>query len=238
MRAALFMLVGAMAPPACHQATVLNPSPSDALREENLRLREQVEQLTLRARELDAGLSQRRATAAATQTVDPAIDSAIPRVASVTIEGASEFVMNAGEPGATGSSAAPGAAVASDAPVTLRLWVLPRDGRGRFLQMVGRLHVSVAAIRTDVAPVELALATFDPMQIRDAWRSGFMGTHYAFVLPVAVPPELRSTPLTVTTRFDDALTGRSFEDQRRLAPARREAEMRAAEPTQAAGATP
>jgi len=217
--AALFAAAG------CNRATVLNPSPADSLREENLALREQVQQLTRKVSELEATLDRRRmlsdagagapgdsgASAAAESgsgaaAVDPAVETATPRVTSVQIEGASEIVQEG---------------VGPDAPLKLRLWVLPRDGRGRFLQIVGRLTVSVASVRAGTEPVEVATARFDPQQIRDAWRSGFMGTHYAFELPLAVPPELRSTPLTVTIRFDDAQTGRSFEDQRRLAPASR-----------------
>ncbi len=218
--AALTALVaGSMLLASCNRATVLGPSPNDPVRQENQELRDQVQRLSLQVRELEGALAQcraaeRAASGAATAggvagagsgTVMAVPEGAVPRLASIQIDSASEFVAPSADPAV---------------PATLRLWVSPRDGRGRFLQLVGTLHASVAVIRAGAEPMEVASAVFGPLQVRDAWRSGFMGTHYAFAFPLAIPADLRSTPLTVTIRFDDALTGRSFDDQRRLLPVR------------------
>jgi len=204
----------------CNRATILNPSVNDALRAENQSLRDRIAELQLEVDELKSRVAQHdRAASAATPgsgasatggpgavvPLDREADEAMPRVAGVQIDSASELVRESNGP---------------DAPVTLRLWVKPRDGRGRFHQMVGRLTVGAVVIRAGQPPLTLDTASFSPLQIRDAWRSGFMGSHYAFAIPLAIPAEVRNDPVTISIRFDDALTGRSFEDQARVAPPR------------------
>jgi len=193
----------------CNRATVLNPSPNDALRAENQQLRERVDRLSLQVKELETRQASRRMSeaGASSRTLgaasqDPVIEAAIPRIASVQIEGATEVVRGAG---------------GTSAPATLRLWVLPKDGQGRFLQVVGTLRVGVAILRAGEKPLEVAQASFGPTAVREAWRSGFMGSHYAFETILTVPPEHATTPLTISIRFDDALSGRAFEDERQIA---------------------
>lgn len=188
----------------CGRATVLNPSPNDVLREENQKLRDETQRLSQQVKELETRLAERRARpdAAPSLTSDPEADGALPRVASVQIEGATEVVRTSSDPAA---------------PATLRLWVLPRDGRGRFLQIVGRLKVGVACLQAGSTPVDIAHATFSPAEVRDAWRSGWMGSHYAFEVPLTLPPDTANCPLTISIRFDDALSGSSFADERRVA---------------------
>jgi len=186
----------------CSRATVLGPSPGDALRAENQQLRDQSERLSLQVKELESKLAEsRRGSRPDAPTTSSEVEAAMPRIASVQIEGATEVVRSGG--------------AAEEA--VLRLWILPRDGRGRFLQIVGRLSVGVASLRADAPPVEVARASFDPVQVRDAWRSGLMGSHYAFEVPLRLPPSSLGGPITVSIRFDDAQTGRVFEDERRLA---------------------
>lgn len=206
----LALLVGSLGG-GCGKATVLNPSPGDALRAENQSLREQVDRLGLEVKELQTRVAEARKAGSSSGAVvgpralAPEVDDAIPRLASVMIEGASDVIQRGSAPGPA---------------ATLRLWLLPRDGRGRFLQIVGTLTVGVSCVRAGESPVEVARATFAPGAVRDAWRSGFMGAHYAFEVPLELAAAVAECPLTVSIRFDDALTGVSFEDARRLAPPR------------------
>lgn len=192
----------------CSSAKVLLPSPGDALREENRKLRERGDQLALQVKELETRIAERQAATNALKAGAPAaasvaeVDAATPRIATVQIEGATEIVL--ATPDASG-------------PALLRLWIMPRDGRGRFLQIVGTLKVGVAVVRADAAPIPIAQVSIGPVAVRDGWRSGFMGTHYAFEVPITIPRDLVSTAMTISIRFDDALSGRSFEDERRIA---------------------
>lgn len=194
----------------CDRAKILNPSPSDALRAENLELREKVDRLSQQNKELQTRFAERRADTGGVLSriqgsgrIDPEVDAAIPRVASVQIEGATEAIRFPADRGGE---------------TMLRLWVLPRDGQGRFLQIVGTVNVAVTVLQPGKSPVEIARGQFTPAAVRNAWRSGFMGSHYSFELPLSrIPEELAAALLTVTIRFDDALSGRSFEDERRIA---------------------
>ncbi|MBX3355798.1 MAG: hypothetical protein KF724_08875 [Phycisphaeraceae bacterium] len=209
---ALALAVAAL---GCDRAKILNPSPGDALRAENLQLRDEVQRLTQQTRELETRLEEsRRSASASGQTavpsaarmLDPEEDAALPRLASVQIEGTSEVIL--------------GGSGGGQVPATLRLRILPLDGRGRFMQIVGRLTVSAACVRAGSAPEEVMRAVIGPGAIRDGWRSSFMGTGYAFEIPLQLSGSLRECPLTISIRFDDALSGRAFEDQRRIAPGR------------------
>lgn len=207
---AAMVLASALLVTGCSSAKVLNPSPNDALRAENMELREKLDRAALQNKELLTRLAERRkeTDGASTRPVggralDPEAEAAIPRIATVHIEGATDVIRRT-----------PGA------PPTLRLWVLPRDGRGRFLQVVGTLSVGVTVLRAGEPPVEISQASFGPAAVRDAWRSGLMGSHYAFEMPLTIPSDLAAAPLTITIRFDDALSNRSFEDERRIAATR------------------
>lgn len=210
---------------ACNRATILRPSINDSLREENQSLRDEIGRLQLQASELRSRLAEaERAdarTAGGAAKVDPEVEAAIPRLAAIQIDGATELVSSSSGAGSAGSMGK-GDSSADATEEILRLWINPRDGRGRFLQIVGRLTVSVAILRAGSKPESVATATFGPSEVRDAWRSGFMGSHYAFSVPLSIPAEFRNEPVTVSVRFDDALSGRIFEDQARVRPARRE----------------
>jgi hypothetical protein len=58
------------------------------------------------------------------------------------------------------------------------------DGRDRFMQVAGSLDISVrdAGADEDAAPVYVK--QLGPLAVRDAYRSGFMGTHYVIDIPL------------------------------------------------------
>ncbi|MEM9084026.1 MAG: hypothetical protein AAGB34_10565 [Planctomycetota bacterium] len=63
------------------------------------------------------------------------------------------------------------------------IWIVPRDGRGRFVQMVGELTVSMIEM-SDGRHRELGVKQLSASEVRDAYRSGFAGTHYFIEFPV------------------------------------------------------
>jgi hypothetical protein len=56
----------------------------------------------------------------------------------------------------------------------------PSDDRGRFLQVVGGLSVTVVAVPEVGEPILLAQRDFTPSQVREGWRGGVLGSGYVF----------------------------------------------------------
>jgi hypothetical protein len=94
------------------------------------------------------------------------------------------------------------------------IYVEPFDGRDRFVQIVGTLSVEVVAMgqvaEGKEPPRVLASQVLTPAQVRDAYRSGFTGTHYSVELPFSPPITERKGTLLLRVRFTDALSGREF----------------------------
>lgn len=59
------------------------------------------------------------------------------------------------------------------------------DGRNRFVQVVGRLRVTATQV-TPEATRPLADLTLQPLELREAFRSGILGTCYAVEVPLPV----------------------------------------------------
>jgi hypothetical protein len=92
------------------------------------------------------------------------------------------------------------------------VYVQPRDGRGRFVQLVGHLSVHVALVPTAADARTLGRVQLAPGALRDAYRSSFAGTHYT----VEVPTETidRAAEADVRVHFNDGWTGRELEGHR------------------------
>lgn len=101
------------------------------------------------------------------------------------------------------------------------VFVRTLDGRARFIQVVGRLEISVLAAPENAAgePVRVSGASLGPLEVREAYRSGMAGTHYrvdivaddAFLRSSAFRGSLSRHDLRIVARFEDALTGRVHE---------------------------
>ncbi|MEO1584943.1 MAG: hypothetical protein AAFR96_10290 [Planctomycetota bacterium] len=92
----------------------------------------------------------------------------------------------------------------SDGEVT---WSLStKDGRGRFVQVVGTLELR--AVSTGAEPAVLAEAVLTPAQVRDSYASGLAGTGYRVMRPIAGEA---SGPVTLTATLHDHVTGQSHE---------------------------
>lgn len=180
------------------------------LREQNATLRERVAGLESERDELQVKLGAQAASAAGrtgTANGDAAlaaqIASAMPAVVGVEIDGLS------------GPSP-------RDARKVI-VYVLPRDGRGRFTQVVGKLAVRVlvregapgsgSTPEREVGKVELS-----PAQLRDAYRSGFAGTNYMVEVDIgAAGHSVGNATLVMRAELTDLVTGRTHEAVRERA---------------------
>lgn len=176
------------------EARILVPSENDRLRELVATRTEERDEAVARASELETRLeaalaASRVATGAPS---DPEVVEATPALATFAISG----LTSARE---TGGGTA-----------LLTLVVAPSDGFGRFIQIVGRLKATVVAVVPGREPLPAATLDLGPKALRDAYRSGFMGTHYTIEIPVAWTGAEPARALGVALEFTDAASGRRF----------------------------
>jgi len=173
-------------------AKVLVPNEADALREELATRTSERNAARARVAELETEVAS--LLPKTPQFVNPEAAAATPMVASVAISSLSTARM-------TGDSTA-----------TLAVVMVPSDGLGRFLQITGTLEISGAVLIPGAEPQLLAPRTVGPKELRESYRSGFLGTHYTIELPCewtrrGVAP---ATGVAVSTLFTDAWTGKGF----------------------------
>lgn len=168
---------------------------NDRLRAKNMQLTDEVRRLTLHNEELAARLEE------ATSEPRPLPDeyrSHVPRVAALSIDSRSHVRDDDGD----------------GRPDRLIVYVAPRDGLDRFVQIVGRLTVQAAVLPDDVDAITLGRITLGPVEVRQAYRSSLMGTHYAVEVPLAPAADLDAVECIVQVEFVDAFDGREFADHR------------------------
>jgi outer membrane murein-binding lipoprotein Lpp len=220
-RGALSALGIALACAGC-AGKVLSPSPADQLRRQNADLSAKVESLERKLSEARTALAaaeqnRERAEAGATgasPALSPEAIEATPHLAGITIAAASH----------------------TDRPLSgdgcvARVYVTTVDGLGRFMQAVGTVSVTLYWSPPGCAAEVLACQEFGPMALRDAYRSGFGGTHYTleWLLAPADPTGVGKadsapgstwtcgSPAEVKVEFTDARSGRVFTARRALA---------------------
>lgn len=187
---------------ACNSAHVGGASApaaaNDALRSQVLALEDKVRALEAERDELKAKLSEEQRVRAGALSEE--VVAAIPRCAGIDFGSLSGF-----EP-----------ADPAKPPTMVVAYIDPRDGRGRFVQMVGTLKV--AAMLAPPAgqsgePRQLGAVTLTPARLRDAYRSGITGTHYTVEIPLseADSAKARDGELLLTAEFLDAITGRAHQ---------------------------
>ncbi|MEM7227707.1 MAG: hypothetical protein AAF432_02725 [Planctomycetota bacterium] len=171
---------------------------NDQLRRDILDLRNRVDDLQRRNRELETELTRdvRRDVDAEPETVR----AATPHVVEIELSRLSHVRDMDG-----------------DGTVdTLLAYIMPIDGRGRFMQIVGEITVSAAILPTDRDAVTIGRQTFDPVAVRASYRSSFTGTHYTLELPITVEPDLLRDDAVVRAVFVDATTGNTLADDRSI----------------------
>lgn len=176
------------------QMKVMQPTSDDQVRERVASLDEENRSLLETNQGLEARIEElTREQAPRTR----ALGAATPRLTSLRI--ASSSIVEAPE-GASDRS-------------MLVLRLAPRDDRGRFLQIVGGLEVRAVAVPDAGAPVLLASLAFDPLEVREAWRGGVMGSGYVFRLPLDHPASELPDTIDVVTIFSEGGTERVLRDE-------------------------
>lgn len=165
---------------------------NDALRAENAQLRSQLAQANARVQELEALASDK------SPALSPEALAALPVATTLEVDSWS------------GVDARP------NRPAQLLVYVKLRDGRTRPVQGVGTLTVRV---ETTTSPSLAFEQTLSPAQLRDAYRSGVMGTHYQVVWSLeGEPPAWRTSPLRITAEYRDQITGGTLRATRDITP--------------------
>ena len=190
---ALLALVG------CSNATMLKPTDSDALRVQVRDLKVQVEELTQVNAQLELQVKAAAQSAQAGSGISPEAALATPKLVQIRV----------GSPSHYEKDAAGGRCLAT-------LYLEPQDGLGRFLQVVGTLDVSIFELSATGSSRTLGSASFDPVEVRDAWRGGVLGSHYTFEVPIGGDGWNCTGSVTARLAFVDAQTGKTLSAQREL----------------------
>jgi hypothetical protein len=103
------------------------------------------------------------------------------------------------------------------------VWFETRDGRSRFVQAVGTVNVEALTLAPklgDSSPASerIGAATLTPVQLRDAYRSSFTGTHYAVEIPLDKPIDRTGKSLVMRVELHDAVTGQVVKGERVISP--------------------
>ncbi len=101
----------------------------------------------------------------------------------------------------------------------LDVYVRPIDGRGRFVQIVGTVNIRADVLPApgsapDVQPRRIASTTVAPAELREAYRSTVLGTHYTIALAVDPAGITSGDRVALSVEFLDALTGQAFRAER------------------------
>jgi hypothetical protein len=128
-------------------------------------LRTRVAQLEADIAQRDAAIAElnKKLEKAQALVLTPEQSAALPTITKVVIDARSGLARNGG---------------------SFEVLLVTLDGRDRFMQVAGSLDISVrdAGADEDAAPVYVK--QLGPLAVRDAYRSGFMGTHYVIDIPL------------------------------------------------------
>lgn len=173
---------------------------NDELRREILDLKKQVETLTAERDDLRAKLAEE--AQARLGALKPEVLEALPVCAGLEIEKLSGL-----EPA---DPAAPA--------TTLVAYLRPVDARDRVIQIVGTVDLEATWLPGSAgqgeAPRTIARARLEPAQLREAYRSGLMGSGYTLELPLDGPIADRKGTLVIRAELADALTGKVWKAER------------------------
>jgi hypothetical protein len=178
--------------------TAVAPTAADRNRERVIELEDEVDRLTRRMTELESalGVALKAPLRPDGQRIAEDILAAAPLAVTMDIGRFSGLI--------DGDS--------DGLPEAVRLHLQPRDGRGEVVQVAGRATLEALWVDEPGMSRALGRAELDPEQWRNAYRSGFMGTHYTLELPFEVgvlEPEAGGSIL-VRVSVADGLTGRTL----------------------------
>jgi hypothetical protein len=172
---------------------------NDALRRKVLDLETRVSSLSAENGELAAKiaeLTRERDVMVEGSSVSAEVIESLPRCAAI------EFARYSGPADRDGT---PGIDV-------IEVFVRPFDGRRRFVQVAGRLTVSAVLLPPSSdgqtpQPQLLGSVTLGPRELREAYRSGPLGTHYSVSIPLDPPNQILNGTVVISAELDDAVTG-------------------------------
>jgi hypothetical protein len=161
---------------------------NDKLREENLKLKQEVgelnEQMELRLGEIEA-LRAKSAGERAIKDADP------PVLAKIEF-GKYTGAFDTNDDGRDD---------------LVRIYLTPLDHQGRMFPVAGRLKLQAVALKDDAPPALLATRTYEPAEFDDAYRANFTGYHYTLELKLPESLDPTITSATVKATFTEAVTG-------------------------------
>ncbi len=176
----------------------------DETRFERDQLEIELRRVTAERNELRGKLDELTAKLEAVDGVPAAvvIDS-LPRCAGIRIDRLTGVYDRDGEPGFEG----------------IDVYLIPIDARDRFVQISGTLSV-VATLYpppgSEAPERVLARQTVAPAEIREAYRSTLLSTHYSVPLEFASPLMAGEGTLVLLVQFRDVLTGQTHSAERIL----------------------
>lgn len=170
---------------------------NDRLRRELSESQTQIKRLTAERAELSAKLSEALRSRDAATGPSADVVAAMPRCAGITLGNRSGFVDADGAPG----------------PESVELILEPFDSRHRFVQIAGSVMCDVTELpsASGAPPRLLGSISLSPEQLREAYRSSFMGTHYTVSVPLSDGLSVRPAASIARVLFHDGITGVSHE---------------------------
>ncbi|TVQ33113.1 MAG: hypothetical protein EA376_03400 [Phycisphaeraceae bacterium] len=191
--------------PSCSRSFV---NENDRLRARVLELETSVLEATAERDELRARVSElRRAATIAVDPVESDTLDALPRCAGLQI----------------GRLTGVSRRRATEEIIPLDVYLVPYDGRRRFVQVAGRLTVEALLLPApgeQESSIRLASAELDPAELRDAYRSGLTGAFYVVNLELPTDADYLTGSLLVRAELFDGVTG-SIHRAERVIPADR-----------------
>jgi hypothetical protein len=191
-------MVAPLALAACRAGPKNFDNENDALRRELQEMRAQSERLRNENAELKAKLSE--AARVRDGATGPGADvvAAMPRCAGIEVGSRSGWTAD------------------GDGVEAL---IETFDARKRFVQVAGTLTVDVTrlpAAGTEGKAETLGTLRLGPAELREAYRSSFMGTHYAAVVPVGAGAKGGAGTIVLRAVLQDGVTGATFDATRVL----------------------
>ncbi len=171
-------------------------SSADRIARENDRLRELVaglERDVARLEDQNRQLAARlEGVLAAPEEISPEVAAATPHLSQISIGKLSHASDENGD----------------GRPDTLLIYVSPQDERGRFVQIVGDLSVHAAMLPADADAITIGRVTLGPTEVREAYRSTLLGTHYTVTLPIDLAQDVKlPDDCSVQVVFHDGRSG-------------------------------
>lgn len=164
---------------------------NDKLREENLRLTQQVDELNNKIELQQGEIDSLRARTAGERAIKEAKPPVLAKIEHSAYSGAVDTDNDGSDD-------------------LIRMYLTPRDHQGRLLPVAGRLKIQAVAVQDDAPPALLAARTYEPGEFDDAYRANLTGYHYTIELPLPESIDPAITSVTVKTTLTEAVTGHAL----------------------------